>query len=86
MELDPQIEKKWLEAVEQLGRDVTKKSMGDLLIEIFLVAAHLPLIPVDLREKSGLHIKLQSLRNELNDRERRILIGFKILKEKVSEP
>jgi len=82
METDSRAEQRWLQAVESLGQDVDKKGMGDLLIEVFLVGAHLPLIPVDLREKSGLHLKLQALRNELNDREQRIMIGFKILREK----
>ena len=82
MERDPQIEKKWLEAVEKLGQDIDKKGMGDLLIETFLVSTHLPFVPPDLREKSGLHLKLQALRTELNDRERRVMIGFKILREK----
>lgn len=82
MQRDSQIEKKWLEAVDKLGQDIDKKGMGDLLVEAFLIATHLPLVPQELREKSGLHLKLQSLRAELNDREQRILIGFKILREK----
>ncbi len=82
MQRDPQIEQKWLEAVGNLGQDIDKKGMGDLLIEVFLVATHLPLIPVDLREKAGLHLKLQGLRAELNDREQRIMIAVKILREK----
>jgi len=76
------VEQKWLEAVELLGTDITKKSMGDLLVELFLISAHMPFISSELREKAQLHIKLQQLRDELNDREKRILIGFKILKEK----
>jgi len=82
MQSSQEIEQKWLEAVKKLGEEVPKKGMGDLLIETFLVATHLPFIPVALREKSELHLKLESLRSELNDREQRILIGFKILKEK----
>lgn len=82
MAKNPEVEQKWLEAVNLLGTDIEKKGMGDLLVEIFLVAAHLPLISVDLREKAGLHLKLQTLRAEFNEREQRIALGFKILKEK----
>jgi len=82
MPVNSDVEKNWLKAVENLGKDVDKKLTGDLILDVVLTAAHLPFVSPELREKSGLVDKLESVRNELNDREQRMLIGFKILKEK----
>lgn len=82
MQKNSDVEQKWLEAVGLLGTEIEKKGMGDLLVELFLVSVHLPMISPELREKAELHIKLQTLREALNEREQRVALGFKILKEK----
>jgi hypothetical protein len=73
---------RWLEAVKDLGENLDKKGLGDLMLEMFLLGSHLPGLSKEILEQANFNKKLEAVRLELNKREQQMALTLKILRDK----